>query len=263
MNSSQPALPSRYESRTLSVFRRLVNASTPTTKLGFWIIRLVGTALGAVVGYLFLPAWPAAVIGAILGLIAANSYLGYASGSRLRQFVVELPDVLLSLANALKASYSLSQAITRTAGRGHGLAAQELQVSADQITLGARPLQAMKMLSDRMSCPEMDYVMLALGIHDTVGGDLAKTLESAASTIQQRIWLQGEIRAATAEARISSVVVCGIPLAFIFIITRLVPHYYDAMLSSVVGDSILALIGFLILTAFWVVRRMQAAAEKV
>ena len=242
---------------------RLARATLPSTRLGFNLVRLLGILVGAGLGFLVFHIWVAALISGFIGLVATNTYLDWAANSHLRQFTAELPDLLLSLANALKANYSLAQAITRTAERGHGLAALELQISAEQIKLGARPSQAMRMLADRMRCPEMDYVMLALGIHESVGGDLANTLESAASTIQQRGWLQGEVRASTAEARISSMVVCAIPLGFIFIITRFVPHYYDAMIASPLGVGLLAGIGLLVLAAFWTVRRMQAAVEDV
>jgi len=261
--SEQEWVASATKANAVNWQNRLATATLPTTKLGFNLVRLLGILVGAGLGLFIFHLWVAAVITGVIGLVATNTYLGWAANSHLRQFTAELPDLLLSLANALKASYSLGQAITRTAQRSHGLAAQELQVSAEQIKLGARPLQAMRMLADRMRCPEMDYVMLALGIHESVGGDLARTLESAASTIQQRAELQGEVRASTAEARISSLVVCGIPLAFIFLITRFVPHYYDSMLANPFGVGMLAGIGLLVLTAFWTVRRMQQAVEEV
>jgi tight adherence protein B len=265
MNSTPVNPPPQFgqEEPKLSLTSRLVRLSLPTTTLGFHLVRLAGVVLGAIIGLLLFHFWIGAVVGSAIGFLASSTYLDWASGRQLRQFTTELPDLLLSLANALKASYSLGQAIERTAAHGHGLATEELQVSADQIALGARPLQAMRMLADRVHCAEMDYVILALGIHETVGGDLAKTLESAASTIQQRTWLQGEVRAATAEARVSSLVVCAIPLLFIFLITRLVPDYYNAMLASPVGVAILGTIGLLVLLAFYVVRKMQQAVEKI
>jgi tight adherence protein B len=265
MNSTPqtPPIPFRQEGPPLSWSDRLIRRTLPTTTLGFNLLRLLGTILGAALGFVIFHFWIGAVAGAAIGFLGTTTYLDWASGRQLRQFTTELPDLLLSLSNALKASYSLGQAITRTAERGHGLAAEELRISAQHMTLGARPLQAMRLLADRMRCPEMDYIILALGIHETVGGDLAKTLESAASTIQQRIWLRGEIRAATSEARVSSFVVCAIPLLFIFLITRFVPGYYDPMLNSPIGVAILSAIGLLVLTAFWVVRKMQQAVERI
>jgi tight adherence protein B len=255
--------PSRFETKSLSMSQRLIHLTLPDTTLGYNLIRAAGLIAGALVGFVLFHFWVAAAVTAVIGIFAANTYLDWASTSQLRQFTYELPDTLLAIANALKASASLSQAITKTAERGHGLAAQELRISADQIKLGARPTQALRMLADRIPCPEMDYVMLAIGIHDEMGGNLPLTLESAASTIQQRAWLQGEVRAATAEARISAMVVCAIPLFFIFIITRFAPHYYDAMLANPWGVGILAGIGLLVLLAFWVVRKMAAAVERV
>jgi tight adherence protein B len=251
------------EEPKLSLATRLVHLSLPTTPLGFNLVRLGGIIAGALVGFFLFHFWVGALIGGAIGFLASTTYLDWASGRQLRQFTTELPDILLSLANALRAGNSLPQAIARTAEHGHGIAAQEMQFAADQIALGARPLQAMRLLADRVHCPEMDYVVLALSIHEKVGGDLAKTLDSVASTIHQRADLQGEVRAATAEARISSLVVCAIPLLFIFLITRFVPGYYTPMLSSPAGVALLGTIALLVFLAFWLVRKLQASVERI
>lgn len=237
-----------------------------TSPVSLWhgrIIQFGGTLAAAALGYWFGGSWPFAVITAVSGFVLVGIYLRWSQTRQTRQFAVMLPDLLLSLANSLKVGHSLSQAIEHVAVRQKGLTGAELRIVSDRINLGDRPQQAMENLARRFPCDEIEYTLLALSIHDTAGGDLAKTLESSASSISDTLSMRAEVAANTAQARISSYFIACLPIFLVLFLNFIIPTYYAALLNVWLGDAVFAAIFGLVLTAFVIVRQIQDSVENV
>jgi tight adherence protein B len=72
----------------------------------------------------------------------------------------------------------------------------------------------------------------AIAIQHQVGGNLAEILDSIAFTIRERIRIKGEIRALTAQQRMSGYVVGGLPIALAGFIYVAAPTFFDPMFSK-------------------------------
>jgi tight adherence protein B len=91
---------------------------------------------------------------------------------------------------------------------------------------------------------------MAIRIQREVGGNLAELLDTVAETMLQRERLRREIRALTAEGRISAILLGILPVGLGFVMYGMNPEYMDPLLHTgfgqalLIGASLLALVGF-------------------
>ena len=79
--------------------------------------------------------------------------------------------------------------------------------------------EALEQFAARTSSRDMDLWVDAMLIHRQTGGSLARVVESLASRVTQRINLRSEIRALTAQGRMSGLVVSAAPLVFFLVLS--------------------------------------------
>jgi tight adherence protein B len=103
-----------------------------------------------------------------------------------------------------------------------------------------------------MESKDFDWAVLAINIQREVGGNLAEVLQTAAETMVERNRLRREMRALTAEGRISAIVLGGLPI-FLFIFLYLTnQQYLEPLLTTFPG--IMSLVGAgvgLVLGVMW------------
>ena len=64
----------------------------------------------------------------------------------------------------------------------------------------------------RVRSPRLDTVVAACLLQRRAGGDLARLLRESARSMEEQSRLEGELRAATAQARFTGVLVVALPL---------------------------------------------------
>ncbi|MCP3997459.1 MAG: type II secretion system protein F [bacterium] len=168
------------------------------------------------------------------------------------KFENQLPDTLNLLSTSLRSGYSLLQAVEAVASEAPEPTAREFGRAMNETRLGRSPVAALKQVADRMESLDFDWAVLAISIQREVGGNLAEVLQTAADTMLQRNRLRREMKALTAEGRVSAYVLGSLPLflfAFLFSSRR---DYLQPMLDSTTG--LLALGGatfMLFVGIFW------------
>lgn len=89
---------------------------------------------------------------------------------------------------------------------------------------------------------------MAIEIQREVGGNLAEVLTTVAETMRQRNRLHGEIRALTAEGRISAIVVGCLPFALAGFLYLTNPTYLQPLFTETFGRIAIG-VGLLLMTA--------------
>src|SRR5215211_3755790 len=88
----------------------------------------------------------------------------------------------------------------------------ELQRVMAEARLG-RPLDdALADMAERLESPDFQWAVMAIGIQREVGGNLAELLDTVAETMLARERLRRDVKALTAEGRMSAIVLGVLPL---------------------------------------------------
>ena len=169
---------------------------------------------------------------------------------RLKTFEAQLPDTLNLLSGSLRAGYSFLQGLEAVVQETSDPIARELRRVLAEARLG-RPLEeALGDVAVRMESKDFDWSVLAIRIQREVGGNLAELLQTVAETMVQRSRLRGEVKALTAEGRISGIIMGLLPVGLGLFMFTASPGYINDLFSSVtgwamvVGSAVMAAVGF-------------------
>ncbi len=196
------------------------------------------------------PTWGIAAFAGALILLAG---LIQAAGEReKRRFENQLPDTLTLISTSLRAGYSLLQAVEAVAAEAPDPTAREFGRAIAESRLGRPVVQALEGIADRMRSEDFEWAVMAIEIQREVGGNLAEVLQIVAETMLQRNRLRREVKALTAEGRISAIVLGAMPLglfAFLFATNR---GYLEPLIAETVGRVAIGIgIGLLIVGGLW------------
>jgi tight adherence protein B len=108
----------------------------------------------------------------------------------------------------------------------------------------------------RTGSEDLDLIVTAIGIQASVGGNLARILDSISHTIRQRVQVKGQISAMTAQARMSGWVITLLPVIVATILYFITPTYFRAMFSDRIGIGLLFVAGLSIVVGNFFIRRM-------
>ena len=132
--------------------------------------------------------------------------------------------------------------------------AAELNRIVRDANLGVDSDAAFIAFMERAGSYDVELVVSAILIQRQTGGNLSEILDNVGHTIRERVRVQGEIRTLTADARISGLILTGLPLVMIVLLQLINPGYVFGMWDHPVGR-ILLIGGAGLLTIGWIVMR--------
>lgn len=165
---------------------------------------------------------------------------------------------LNALANALKASPSLGEAIGSTVSLVPPPLSQELELLVKEHELGTPLDEALDNLARRVDTRALSGTVTALKIARRSGGNLVEMLETAAASLREFARLEGVVRTKTAEGKAQAVVIGLVPFPLVLGIRAIDPVFFDPLLNSVLGQAIIAGAVLLWLAAILLARRILA-----
>lgn len=222
----------KWRQKTLD---ELSQAGVPLRPDEFLMLRLTG---GIVLFLLFL------LIGnfllGLVGFFAGYSlipmlYLNRAQRMRINQFNYQLSSALSTMANSLRAGFSLFQAMKSLSNEMSPPISTEFSRTLKEINLGTPTEHALQNMSDRVKSEDLELVVLAMIIQRQVGGNLAEVLDKIGHTINERIRVQREIKTLTAQGRISGIIIGLLPFFLAGAIIFMNPEYMATFFSHPLG----------------------------
>jgi tight adherence protein B len=173
---------------------------------------LAGGAAAALVAGTVVFGPKAGVVAAALAPALASRVLR-ARRERYRRAVGDgAADIAIAIADALSGGHSLRGALQMAAGSVDGPPGRELERLASGLALGAPTDEALDAMRRRADSPRIDVIVAGALLQRRAGGDLAKLLRGCARAFEDEARLLGEVRAATAQARFTGLVVVLLPL---------------------------------------------------
>jgi tight adherence protein B len=134
--------------------------------------------------------------------------------------------------------------------------ASEFQRMIDQYRVGLGQRECLNLLIERVDTPDLRLFATAVLIQLESGGNLAEVLEKLAEVIRARFRLAGQVRAITAEGRLSGAILGLLPIAVGIAITILNPEYLKPLFTEKAGLLMLGAAVVLELAGFLWIRRI-------
>lgn len=216
-------------------------------------------ALGALAAFaagLVLIGWAAGLAAALAGTVGMSRALA-ARRARYRRLVAAGASAMATaLADAVSAGNSVRGAVGLAAEGLGGPAGAELARVATEIELGAPTADALEDMRARVGCAEIDAIVAATRLQSRAGGDLARLLRDLARAFEDQVRVEGEVRAATAQARFTGLVVVLLPVGGAVLGELAAPGFVAGMLGDPLSGWLLTVAVVLQVVAAVAIRRL-------
>lgn len=177
---------------------------------------------------------------------------------RRAKFQDQLADLLQLLAGSLRSGYGLLQALEMAATETESPTSDELSRVMAETRMGRDVSDALTSAADRMGSVDFGWAVQAMDINREVGGDLGEVLDAVAETIRTRAGVTRQVRALSAEGRISAVVLLALPPGVALLVSLSSPEYFEPLVADLRGYLMLGLMGFLMAAgAIWLRRLIR------
>jgi tight adherence protein B len=200
---------------------------------------LFGIALGcALVGGLIstlLVNMYVAPVGASVLFSIPLVWLWWKRAQRLKKFGAQLPEAMELVARALRAGHSLAAGLHVVADEMPDPIAKEFGRAYEEQNLGVSLDEALLHMCDRVPNLDLRFFVTSVNIQRQTGGDLAEILDRIGHVIRERFKILGQVKALTAEGRLSGVVLIALPIGLFLMMLHMKPDYIKLLWTDPMG----------------------------
>ncbi len=216
--------------------QRVLDQANVDWDAGRMLINLAGISMLAGFGMFMFKMGLIAAVGAAAGVfVLPLLWLVMKRKRRMNKLLDQLPDVFELIGQALRAGHSLASGIGLVGEQMPDPAGTEFGRAFHEQNLGIRVEEALKNMADRLDSLDVRFFVTAVQIQRQTGGDLAEVLDKIGAVIRDRIQLFGQVKALTAEGRMSGYVLLALPVLVFLVELQVNPKYAHVLLYDETG----------------------------
>lgn len=197
---------------------------------------------GALIGWIFpilIFRWISAPALALLLGSLPSVIINYRRAKRMSEFEGQFPEALDFIARSLRAGHAFTVSLEMLASESPEPLSLEFRRVFQELNLGAAIEPTLLGLAARVPLVDVKFFASAVLLQREAGGNLSEILTNLAHTVRERFRLRGHVRAATAHARISALVLTLLPLIVLVGLQIRSPQYVRVFATDPDGPYLL------------------------
>ena len=198
---------------------------------------LTGTAATLGLGAPLIGGAVAAFIG---GFGLPRFVLGKMVKRRQAKFVKELANAIDVVVRGVKTGLPLNECLQVIARETPEPVASEFREVVEQQRLGVTLSEALERMCDRLPVPEVRFLAIVIGIQQQAGGNLSEALGNLSGVLRDRLRMQIKIKALSAEAKASAMVLGSLPPGVMTMVYIASPGYLNPLFTTSIGHFMMA-----------------------
>ena len=205
----------------------------------FVLLVMAGSLVAGAAGFLL----SGPLLGVLLAIpvpVLARVVLNVRASRRRSAFADQLDDSLQLIASSLRAGHSLLQAIASVAREAEEPTKDEFARILNESRVGRELRVALDETAARMASDDFVWVTQAIAINREVGGNLAEVLDGVGHTIRERNQIRGQVKALSAEGKLSAYVLMALPIGIVVFLSVANPDYIGKLVESIAGYVMIA-----------------------
>lgn len=195
---------------------------------------VVLSVIGFVAGLMLVNVYVAPVLGLVFFTVPFV-WLFWKKASRMKKFAGQLPEGMELIARALRAGHSLAAGLHVVAEEMPQPIAKEFGRVYEEQNLGITLDDALKNLTERVPNLDLRFFVTSVAIQRQTGGDLAEILDRIGYVIRERYKILGQVKALTAEGRLSGIVLIALPICLFMLMLWMKPDYIRMLWTEPMG----------------------------
>jgi tight adherence protein B len=221
-------------------------ARTWGVKLSTPVLYLVAAAGGVAVwlllhGLIHLPSWAAGALAVAAFFLGPRFALARQQRRAEEKFVDHFPDTVDMIIRMMRAGLPVAAAI-RAVGQQAQPPVNDVFVHiANQTDIGMALEDSLTGMAEEIGLADFRFFAVAVGLQRATGGNLARTLEIFGDIVRKRRAVRLKAGAATAEVRMSAIVLAAIPLLVVAGMAVLNPGYLKPLIVDPRGHAMVGM----------------------
>jgi len=203
------------------------------------------------------------VAGPVVGISLAigfpllpRSIVASRAAARRRRFGEQLPQALDSLAAGLAAGLSFQQAVEFSCQELPDPVGWVLAKLWRRMMVGIPAEEALRSLLEERQEESFALVIEGIVLQRQFGGDLVRMLEEMGDLLRESVELEREVRAVTAQGRLSGFVIAGLVPISAGMLLMFNPRYIDVLFETLEGQVLLVIALLLLFVGWWIISRL-------
>jgi tight adherence protein B len=162
-------------------------------------------------------------------------WLWWKRSTRLKKFGAQLPEAMELVARALRAGHSLGAGLHVVSDEMPEPISKEFGRVYEEQNLGVSLEDALNHMCDRVPNLDLRFFVTSVNIQRQTGGDLAEILDRIGHVIRERFKILGQVKALTAEGRLSGIVLIALPIGLFLMMLHMKPDYVRLLWTDEMG----------------------------
>lgn len=163
------------------------------------------------------------------------SWLLAKRATRLGKFAAQLSDSMELVARALRAGHSLAAGMHVVGEEMPEPIASEFNRVYEEQNLGISMEDSLRNLCDRIPNIDLRFFVTSVIIQRQTGGDLAEILDKIGYIIRERYRILGQVKALTAEGRLSGIILIALPFGLFLMMLNIKYDYVEKLWTHPLG----------------------------
>ncbi|NJO54103.1 MAG: type II secretion system F family protein [Bacteroidales bacterium] len=233
----------RKNTEKRSLKARLAQAGIDAEPRAYWIASAVSAAVFGIIAFLSTPASIAHLalpLGGVAALVGGLGFPGWMLNFLIRRrqnkFLANLANAIDVVVRGIKTGLPLNECLAIIARESPEPIASEFREVVDQQRVGVTLGEALDRLVVRMPLPEVKFLAIVIAIQQSSGGNLSEALGNLSQVLRDRFGLKLKVKALSAEALASAMVLGSLPPAVIVMLTVTSPTYLQPLFDTKTGN---------------------------
>lgn len=247
----------RQKKASLTISARLLQAGLGIKVRTFWIIS-GAIALTVLAIILVLRQSPLVALGAAFaaGGGLPRWVVGMLATARTKKFTEAFSDAIDIIVRGIKSGLPVHDCLKIIGKECPEPLAGEFRVLTENVGMGMPMDQALERMYERMPTNELRFFVIVLSIQAKTGGNLAEALGNLSTVLRARKLMHEKIKALSAEAIASAVIIGALPPGVVVLITVTSPAYMQPLFHDPRGHLMLLVGAIWMSMGIFVMRKM-------
>lgn len=241
-----------------SLASRLIQANWKTKPQTFLIISVIIAVISGAIPFV-LGLSPLFCLGVafVLGFGFPRFILGAAINRRQKKFTSHFADGMDIIVRGVRTGLPLGDCLRIIAHESPDPLGSEFRKVVEGESLGIPLEVCLEQLYERMPISEVNFFSTVLNIQKTTGGNLGESLANLSAVLRGRKLLAEKIKALSAEAKMSAIIIGALPIVVMVLVTVVAPDYMTELYTTPTGHRNLMIGALMMVMGTLMMRKMM------
>jgi tight adherence protein B len=178
-------------------------------------------------------------LGFCVGAYLVYNFLASRAAKKKMKFLEQFPDAIDMMIRGVKAGLNINRVIKLVSMESKDPIASEYRIISQKFEIGVKPEKVLIDAADKVDIEEFRFLVVALVLQMENGGVLGEILQNLSGIVRKRLELGLKLKAMSAEARMSAIVISALPFVFAGIMFVVNPNHLSEFTKPGSGQTLL------------------------